>query len=211
MAPDASISRAPHARAHRHATALAVLLAALALLAAGGCAPEEDELSGPFGPGSGGAPVAPPVGTVQDEDLVNSSGDPIGQVSYDDGYFTLAVAPAPGIMMTLDNAAYVAGNPTEGPVQLVLVTIAGRPDTPCRFQAAVQARDAGYTIDASGDRTNARGLEFHQVNLHRGATEQRFWCARVRANTGVLINGLSPTPGALSYRQVHTVLNSVRP
>lgn len=178
------------------AAAAAALLAAV--LIGAGCAPEKkDELSGPFGPGAGGPAV--PQGAVQTLPITTGDGTPIGSLQYDDGYF--AQTPVTGMLYVLTNA-------TDN-VSLAIGRITGRPDTPCRYDAAIQARDDGYTILASGDRTNANGLEFHQVNLVKGAIEQRFYCTELYNHVGIQIDGISLTAGALDWEQVHFVLNSV--
>lgn len=187
--------RLARGRPRRAGAVVALLLAALLP----GCAMEpEDELSGPFGPGAGGPAV--PQGAVRTVALTTAGGAPMGSLQYDDGYF--AAAPVPETLVVLDSGAPDA-------VTLAVTRITGRPDTPCRFSAALLARDEGYTILASGDRTNANGLEFHQVNLVRGSTYQRFYCTGLRSDAGIQISGRSLGGNRLGTLQVHFVLNSV--
>ena len=174
------------------------MLGMLLLLAS--CAPpmEIPELSGPFGPGSGGPPVNPVALVTQP---LTSGGLPLGSLDYDSTYFT--PIPTGTEVVVLSDAT--------GAVVLTVAPISGRPDTPCRFQAALLARDHGYAILAAGDRTNALGLDFHEVDLGPGADFQRFYCAELKSHLGVLINGISKPTNALGSEQVHLVLNSVRP
>ena len=187
----------PTPRRMRVFTPLA-MLGLLLLLAS--CAPPSDiqELSGPFGPGSGGPTVNTGALVTQP---ITSGGLPLGSLDYDSTYFT----PIP----TGSEVVMLAGG--AGAVMLSVAPISGRPDTPCRFQAALLARDHGYAILAAGDRTNAQGLDFHEVDLGPGADFQRFYCTELRSNLGVLINGISKPTNALGIEQVHLVLNSVRP
>jgi hypothetical protein len=173
-------------------------LLALAVLAAAGCSPEEDEWSGPFGPGYGGPAVALPATGYP---LTNADGVKLGRLEADATYF--AVAPLPGTLLALQNPS--------GELVLLVTEIFGRPDTPCRYTAALLARDEGYTILASGDRVNDNGLEFHQVDLAKGATYLGLYCTTLRGNAGIQIGGESRNGNRLRNRQVHFVLNSVRP
>ncbi|HEX9843679.1 MAG TPA: hypothetical protein VGC20_13055, partial [bacterium] len=87
-----------------------------------------------------------------------------------------------------------------------------RPDTPCRFHAALLARDEGFTISGDGeDRVNDRGVVFHEVVLVKGAQLLRLDCAQLTGIFGVEMFGDSLVSGGLDTQQVHAVLNSIRP
>lgn len=178
-----------------------VLLAAGLLLMAAGCATEEQsELSGRFGPGKGGPPVD--ESAVETQDLYTSGGTRFGRVSYDASYFSNSTAEAgedtPLLLGSVVDALIVQGS-----------TISGRPDTPCRFTAARMARDEGFDILGSGDRSNSRGVDFHQVNLRRGGTYTSVYCATLRGKVGIMLLA-EGDDDLLGSRQMHYVLNSVR-
>lgn len=175
-----------------------LLLLVVLPIALVGCGEEEaDELSGPFGPGSGGPD--PLVGTLITFPLTKADGSPLGTLSSDITYFPQV--PAPGTVVILQSIV--------DPILLVVTRISGRADTPCRYTAALAARDDGFTILGSGDRTNATGLTFHQVNLVKGATTRNFYCTILRDNVGIQISGSATNGNRLGTLQVHYVLNSV--
>lgn len=185
-----------------------LLIATLALsVLLSGCEEEEDELSGPFGPGVGGT-AAPAAGTGITEPLNDSGGSVFGGFEYDGGYWMDYSI----LLGAVDPVLFIFGD-TAGTddLTLILTRISGRPDTPCRFEAAILARDQNYTILASGDRTNDQGLEFHQVNLSKGSEYLNLYCATVSGNLGVKITGISLSGNKLRYEQVHFILNSVSP
>jgi hypothetical protein len=96
-------------------------------------------------------------------------------------------------------------------VVMIMTRIIGRPDTPCRFQAALLARDHGYEIDKSGDRKNDNGLELHQVNLKNDKIpeHQRFYCFQLKKPFGIQINVFTVDEEHQDWRQVFHLLNSV--
>ncbi|MDH4247555.1 MAG: hypothetical protein OEW39_07045 [Deltaproteobacteria bacterium] len=157
-----------------------------------------EELDGTFGAGSGGSPVNP--GAVVTLPLT-SGGSALGGLSYDGAYFFQ--------IPTSDESVVLSDS--SGSVMLIVAPISGRADTPCRFQAALLARDRGYALLAAGDRKNAQGLEFHEVDLGPGADFQRFYCTELKSHLGILINGVSNSGNNLGTEQVHFVLNSVQP
>lgn len=182
------------------------MLLAAALLA--GCGElDDDPPPRPLGPGSGGDPL---TGSTQTVTLRDTTGAAFGQVTYDDGHFAVALPFGPGRPTETD--------PTIGALQaadgvsLGFVLIAGRPDTPCRFEAALAARDEGYTILGDGeDRINDVNVTFHEVWLARGAEWVRLDCAQLNGQRGVQVVAQSPSGNALETVQVHFVLNSIRP
>ncbi len=186
--------------------ALLLILALMLSVTLTGCEEEEDELSGPFGPGAGDGPIVTPSAL---QDLKASDDTTVfGAFQYDDGYWDDKSAAEnitdPELYLFWDD-------PTFPSLILSFTRISGRPDTPCRYEAAIIARDYGYTILASGDRTNSQGLDFHQVNLSKGTDYYHLYCATVSGNLGVKITGISLGANKLGNEQVHYILNSVSP
>lgn len=182
---------------------LITLLAALLAVLPAACRNEElgAELSGEIGPGSGGPPVV--QARVMTVLLVTPGGLTIGSLSIDSGFLTRTFTGDEA-----DEIHYVYQNTAEA-VTVIISRISGRPDTPCRFSAALLARDEGFAILASGDVFNAAGLVFHQVNLAREATFQRFHCTELRSNVGIQISSTSTGGDKLGSEQLHFLLNSV--
>ena len=176
-------------------------LAAVVFLAT--CQPDEEgaELSGPIGPGSGGPPVE--EASVVTDPITAADGATLGSLSFDSGYFTKLFSGGEA-----DEIHYIYADSSES-LAVTVLRISGRPDTPCRFSAALLARDEGYSIQASGDVSNEQNLEFHQVNLAVGDTLQRFYCTELQPNVGIQINTTSLGGDQLDYEQVHHLLNSV--
>lgn len=169
-----------------------------------GCSSEEEdpELEGPFGAGTGGTAVD--TNSVQSFTLTKISGASIGMISYDSSHWADTTSSITG-----SNSLYLSLLSSD-PISISLTRITGsRADTPCRFQAAVLARDNDYEILKSGDRTNSKGLDFHQVNLRKDSTYLRFYCTTVSSNVGVLISATATTESHLDYLQLHHILNSV--
>lgn len=210
--------RRPHARGvlRRRASPLMARLALLAVLALGvatlgalsgcGALSKDDETPTPFGPGSG----VPPVDTAGAVALSvpDLDGTTVGTLSYDPGYFTPVPAPPP----TAGNPLFATLANTADGVGLQLQLIFGRPDTPCRFQAALAARDLGFTILGDGARRiNERQVVFDEVLLVGGSEHWRLDCARLVGNTGIEVLGISGPADRLGTPQVHFVLNSIHP
>ena len=192
-----------HSVRRRLSAWLVVALPAV-LLALGGCGgpQEQDELKGPFGTGSVGPAVVP--GAIVTVPFTTSEGRAYGQGNFDGAYFLPTAAPDPtaGFFGALANAG-------DG-IALSVVRIVGRPDTPCRYRAALMARDEGFDIDASGDRTNAAGIDFHQVNLQGNGQFVSLYCAKLAENAGVQVAAVN---GHVAFRdsiQLAFVLNSIR-
>jgi hypothetical protein len=173
-----------------------------ALLSACGEEQKEDELNGTIGPGSGGVPVT--QATVVSDTVTTPAGTRVGALDYDAGYWSETFSGGGD-----DSIAFVYENAADA-LAIVVVRINGRPDTPCRFEAAVLARDEGFEVLASGDVFNDQGLEFHQVNLAKGGVEQRFFCTDLNNNVGIEFSITSGVTGHAAYEQVHFILNSVR-
>ena len=190
-----------------------------AVLLPGACNEQaEEELKGKIGPGEGG----PAVSDTPSEHFVrNSASQIIGLYRYDDSFF-LHDHPDPDneslhVLATLTLVEIIVDLADDGELNgltgsdtvIFITRIIGRPDTPCRFQAAVQARDEGFEILASGDRSNDQNLDFHQVNLSKGTIHQRFYCTKLRQNLGVAFNVFTAAAEVQEYLQVHSLLNSV--
>lgn len=185
----------------RSPIAVAALLLALGLVSACGSDKQKDSLDGPIGPGAGGPAVNQP--TVQSANLTKPDGTVIGGLAFDSvtvapaGYFT-PLPPPPGALT----------NTADG-ISIFMTNISGRPDTPCRFNAAVLARDAGYEIGDTGFRTNALGQELYQVNLSSPGSWVRLFCANLRDNAGMQFAISANAPDKVSWRQVYFVMNSL--
>lgn len=196
---------------NRHRTFAArlplVILVLAGLLTAGlllACSQEqeEEELSGAIGVGAGGTAVM--AGTVLTDPILTPAGVQAGTLDYDSGYWTRTFLDGAG-----GGPLYSYENAADG-LLIAVFLISGRPDTRCRFDAALLARDEGFTILASGDVLNEAGLEFHQVNLSNGSLAQRFFCAELLNNVGVEITVTALPADSVTFEQVHFLLNTVR-
>lgn len=181
----------------RSPIAVAALLLALGLVSACGSDKQKDSLDGPIGPGAGG----PAVGPGTPATLTKPDGTVIGGLSFDTTYFASVPPPPvpPGVLTSI---------PPDG-IAILLTNISGRPDTPCRFNAAVLARDAGYEIGDTGFRTNALGQELYQVNLSSPGSWVRLFCANLRDNAGMQFAISANAPDKVSWLQVYFVMNSL--
>ena len=200
--------------------AVGVVVAVGMALAAAGCGEEgEDKLRGRFGPGEGGPALS---GTTESHSLESPAGTVIGSFEYDSVYFIAhfdidSVDPTVHVVTNMNPALVLADLADDGLIDTLSgedivifdAPIVGRFNTPCRFQAAIQARDEGYKILAAGDRKNDQGLEFHQVNLRNGNIHQRFFCAKLTGKLGAIFNSFTASAAVQSYRQVHFLLNAV--
>ena len=199
-----------------------MVAALLSALTGFGCSePAEDQLHGKIGTGSGG----PEIDETQllPHDWAGPDGDEIGIFEYDASQF-LHYHPDPE-----DDALHVVANITPDvliadladdgiindisgdEVLMIMTRTVGRPDTPCRFQAALLARDEGYDVKASGDRKNSNGLELHQVNLRNEKlpASQRFYCFELKKPFGIQINVFTADEKHQDWRVVFALLNSV--
>jgi hypothetical protein len=179
---------------------IAWLLLLIPLLAACAEAPEE-ELSGKFGPGGAPPPADGPYSTIA---ITKASGTIVGYADYDNDYFTPTGAASSGEFENL------VDNPVAATLAITLSRITGRPDTPCRFQAAILARDEGYQILQSGARENDRHLDFYQVNLKGGAIRLSLFCTTLWDEVGVAVRVIAPSAELIGSQQVHYLLNSIR-
>jgi hypothetical protein len=190
------------ARAVLRAVALAVLLAGL-LAGCGGLAQDKKPRT-PFGPGTGG-PTSGPYATY---DIPDTANYPFGQLEYDTTYWAPITGQTP--TSTLPNAGVLISMASDVSMQLTLIF--GRPDTPCRFQAALAARDDGFTIEGDGaDKINALGVDFAEVQLHNGNVYWRLDCAQLSGNLGVGVLTQTTPTDQRHLNQVHYVLNSIQP
>jgi hypothetical protein len=160
----------------------------------------KDQLSGPIGPGAGGLP---PAGTPMTAVIARPDGTPIGGFSYDPSFFTQSI---PDPVLTGALTAIATGS---GSLQILIAHISGRPDTPCRFNAAVLARDGGFEIGDTGFRSNALGQRLYQVNLQRPGTYVTLFCANLLDNTGSQFSIFADTPDEVRWLQVYAVINSI--
>jgi hypothetical protein len=182
---------------------------ALVLLAVAGCGREsnKDKLDGPLGPGAGGQAVLLPGTGLP---LTRPDGVQNGSLSYDSLYFTFTAAPPPPANTISPNFGAFADKNLDG-IQILVTHISGRADTPCRFSAALLARDSGFTVGDTGFRTNGAGQKLYQVNVSGPGAAGRLFCAELQSKTGMQFAVLAPTPDKLEYLQVHFLLNSITP
>lgn len=184
----------------RDVRAACLVLASTLFLGLAGCgAEEEPELSGRFGDGSVGTAVD--VDAVETASIRTSSGTAIGSYAYDANYFsdeTDEDSEAAVLLVSESDGLVVRGS-----------TISGRPDTPCRFSAAVMARDDDFDIRDAGERSNSQGLDFYQVNLKRGSTYRSVYCATLQGDLGVFLLAEAEGGSLLKSRQLRYVLNSI--
>ena len=187
----------------RNLSTVCALLAALGALSACGSDKQKDKLAGLIGPGAGGTAASPPVGTPQSPNIARPDGTVIGQYTYQDGFFSLNTSDS--TLIGLLNAT-----PGGEPSLIILIShISGRPDTPCRFNAALLARDAGLDIGDTGFRRNDEGQELYQVNLSGHGQYVQLFCADLRGNTGAQFSVHADAPDKVSWLQVYAVLNSI--
>ncbi len=176
---------------------LLILLGIVFLLAACKEAPEPD-LTGEFGNGSDGTAVS---GTPSLAEITDTGSGVIATYKYDPIFFTAFPGVDPIFLILTDNGG-------EG-ISVVTSRIYGRPDTACRYLAALMARDEDFEIDLTGDRENAQGIEFYQVEVHKGSIYRGLFCADLKNNIGVSITVQGTSKTMLSYEQIYYILNSV--
>lgn len=194
--------RAVRSRPGRGPVVCLALLAALALGACGSIDSSSKTYT-PFGAGSGGTAVNTAAATTID--IPNLVGGTQGQLSYDTSYFVYT----PQTPTASNSKAGLLVTPA-GDLGLQLSVILGRPDTPCRFQAALAARDDGYIISGNGeDRVNDQQVDFHEVLLHSSTQYWRLDCAQLTGNVGVQVLTVSAPTDERNTAQVVYVLNSI--
>ena len=148
------------------------------------------------------------MGATTPFSIPDLAGGSVGSLSYDATYFDAVTPQTP---TEQDTRAGLLVSVANG-VTLQLGIIFGRPDTPCRFHAALFARDEGFTILGDGeDRINDQGIVFHEVVLVKGTEFRRLDCARLKGELGVEVLGVSLPVYSLATEQVHVVLNSIHP
>ena len=163
-------------------------------------APKPD-ITGEFTDGNGGTAVSE---TRLERNITNTSGDVIATYQYDATYFIEIYSATSNADSTLLALTDIGG---EG-LSLVTSRIYGRPDTACRYLAALMARDENFEIDLTGERENAGGIEFYQVELHNGSVYRGLYCAELKNNTGVAISVQATSWAMLAYKQIYFILNS---
>ncbi len=179
---------------------LGLALALAVGLAAAACQPDpKPELKGHLGPGSGGPAIVGPPATI---DIAKANGEVVGYADYDAANLLPLGPAAPDHFESLVDAT--------GTVLLQLMRISGRADTPCRFQAALLARDQGFDIQKSGERKNDQDLDFAQVNLEKDGVWLSLFCTTLRSEIGVLVQVVADSAEKIDWVQVHYVLNTVR-
>ena len=200
----------------RHIRPVLALLAMLAALCACGGDIPKDKLSGAIGPGSGGP--LPTLGSLTASPIDKPDGTLIGGFSYDSGFFLYCTPPFPaGPCNALpapdptEIGVLVDINPPAVPpqIEIAMTHISGRPDTPCRFDAAVLARDSGYGIGDTGFRSNDLDQRLYQVNLSSPGAYAELFCANLSQDTGAQFSILADSADKVSWLEVYAVLNSV--
>ncbi|HEX7929238.1 MAG TPA: hypothetical protein VF678_16705 [bacterium] len=179
-----------------------VLLVAVLLLSACGEEQKEEGLHGHFGPGQGTPPAGPAFTTI---DITKESGSVVGKVDYDATFFATTIPPAAS-----EEFGTLADNATPPTIVVTLIRITGREDTPCRFQAAVLARDQDYDILESGARENSHSLDFYQVNLKKGSQHLSLFCATLGDDVGTAIQVTTQSAALIKSSQVNYILNTTR-
>lgn len=177
-----------------------LLLGLLFLLTSCKEAPEPD-ISGEFGNGNGGTAV----GTTQAErNITKTSGEVIATYKYDATYFLEIYSAA----SSADNSFLVLTDIGAEGLTIAFSRIYGRPDTACRYLAALLARDEEFEIDLVGERENTQGIEFYQVEVHKGADYRGMYCAELKDEVGVAMTVQATSKAMLAYQQTYSVLNS---
>jgi len=197
-------------------------LATAGIVSLAACAqPEEEQLHGKIGKGSGGPEIDET--RLVPHSWTGPKGNKIGTFSYDESVFLhyhpdpdndalhIVANVTPDVLLADLADDDIINNISAGEVLMIMTRTAGRPDTPCRFQAALLARDQQYEILASGDRKNSGELELHQVNLSNKklSASQRFYCFLLKDPYGVQINIITADEEHQDWREVLRVLNSV--
>jgi hypothetical protein len=178
---------------------LALVAALGGLSACGGGGTPTDQLNGQIGAGAGG--TAPTPASLMQLALTKPDGGVIGSLSYDTTLLSFS-QPDPTQVGVLS----VTG--TNG-FSITMTHISGRPDTPCRFEAAVLARDDGYDIGDTGYVNNALNQQFYQVNLSKSGGYVRLFCTELTGNAGVQFTIAADSAADVQLRQIYAVMNSV--
>jgi len=158
----------------------------------------ETDLTGEFGNGTGGTTVSETQALTE---ITNTSSGVIATYKYDTEFFDAFSGDDPVFQLLSDKGG-------EG-ISLLTARIFGRPDTACRYVAAVMARDEDFEIDLTGERENAQGIEFYQVELHQGSIYRGLYCADLKDNFGISVSVQATSKAMLSYEQIYFILNSI--
>ncbi|MCP4754593.1 MAG: hypothetical protein GY866_27230 [Proteobacteria bacterium] len=163
--------------------------------------PDED-LEGALGVGVGGPTVG--AGLVA-KNLTKSNGEVIATYRYDGAYFLEMYGASSSADTVFQSLVDFQGDG----IQLSLLRSVGRPDTACRYQAALLARDEDFEIDLTGDRENTNGIDVYQVEIHKASDFRGFFCSELKDGIGVLVAVQASSKDALGYEQIYFVLNSI--
>jgi hypothetical protein len=178
----------------------AVALLALGLVTGCGNGKQTDTLEGPIGPGTGGPSN---LGVTTPLSLTKPDGTVMGTLSYDAGFFNPNIGPSDPVQF---------GTLTTAPgtnITITMTHISGRIDTPCRFNAAVLARDQDYEIGSTGFVSNQLGLQLYQVNFDSGPLAARLFCASLQDNVGLQFMITADIPAKVTWLETYSVMNSV--
>ena len=180
-----------------------LLFLVLALLAGcGGGSDLKETPKGDLGSGSTGPSLS---STQSTQVLTAADGTPIGSLTLDLGYFTpLYFATGP----TDDLFALLASS--QSSLQVSLVRILGRPDTACRYQAALLARDQGFTTGEAGYKTNQQGLELYQARASKDADFRVFTCTKLKDQLGVILSAQANSAAELEAIPFYGMLHSLK-
>jgi len=183
-------------------TTLLTVLALALLSGCGGGTDLKETPKGDLGTGSTGPSLS---STQSTQTLAAPDGTWIGSLTLDLGYFTpLYSAAGP----TDDLYALLASS--QSSLQLSLVRILGRPDTACRYQAALLARDQGFTTGDAGFKTNQQGLELYQARASNNADFRVFTCAKIKGQVGVILSAQASSAADLEAIPFYGLLHSLK-
>ena len=178
-----------------------VTLLCFLLLVACSDVPEEETASA-MGNGSGGRSTGLNLVT---RDITKVSGEVIATYQYDGDVFTEIFSAA----STAETIFLILTDITGSDISITSARIIGRPDTACRYQAAVLARDQNFEIEDTTLKTNASGIEFYHVSIRKSADYRDLYCASLSDQIGVSFTITASSAEFLRYQQVYFLLNSV--
>lgn len=163
---------------------------------------EEEETASLLGNGSGGVAVSANLIT---RDITKSSGELIGTYQYDGDVFLEVFSAA----SSAETVFLILSDITGSTITVTAGRIIGRPDTACRYQAAVMARDLDYEIEDTALKKNAEDIEFYKVSVSKSGAYVDLYCATLSDQIGVSFIVSSSSVEAPQFQQVFSLLNSV--